>query len=563
MSLPVSDFGVLGERLVWPAGFVALRRLPGSAAHGETWLIKNDVNAQKEELERQKAKLDEALSRLDIGIDEAAARMAEAEEEAYEEGENYEDEMDFAERFDPHDRGDPEVLLEERQQLKTDLHDQLDEIQDRLHELESSSLNFTWERRELPLALRRLDKPWEDFNHDLLVQAHLEARAIAAAEKERLEKEAKKAAKKGRPSRFPTAAPKAAPAIREVPTVYCAKVMDPGAAVAADGRVFHHSDAVFDDTGAKTLVKEVEIYMKYCWRYIVEKGKFNFENVGLLPVVHAAPVTRTHSRAKRRAAAAIITPFMQSGSAGTVIKALAGRRSTYAYKSDLLLSNAKTLISCLAFLEHHGIFHGNIHPNNLLVSDDGFHLLIGDFVPPSEFRRWLVSVAKGLAVPPAYCSPEYHAALTERRIQKSDVYVHSLSPHKHDVFCLGLVLLQLATLQNTTTYREKPKRLLAALEKLQNSESPGAGELASLLSRMLILNPAERPFFKGLMGAQDRWNLQSSDWFRGAAELLGFAQAPGEELYLDKMRTPAGMSPQRGAANAKKEGKSDSTCNLM
>ena len=48
------------------------------------------------------------------------------------------------------------------------------------------------------LQLRRLDKPWEDFNHDLLVQAHLEARAIAAAEKERLEKEAKKAAKKGR-----------------------------------------------------------------------------------------------------------------------------------------------------------------------------------------------------------------------------------------------------------------------------------------------------------------------------------------------------------------------------
>lgn len=47
------------------------------------------------------------------------------------------------------------------------------------------------------MQLRRLDRPWEDFNHDLLVQAHLEARAIAAAEKERLEKEAQKAAKKG------------------------------------------------------------------------------------------------------------------------------------------------------------------------------------------------------------------------------------------------------------------------------------------------------------------------------------------------------------------------------
>ncbi|KAL8429777.1 hypothetical protein Efla_006529 [Eimeria flavescens] len=343
-------------------------------------------------------------------------------------------------------REDPEVLLEERQQLKTELLDQLDEIRNRLDELESSSLNFTWERRELPLALRRLDKPWEDFNHDLLVQAHLEARAAAAAEKERLEKEAKKAAKKGKKK----AAPKAAAPVREIPTVYCAKALEPGAAVSADGRSFHYSDASSDDSGAKTLVKEVEIFMRYCWRYIVEKGKFNFECVGLLPVVHTAAVTRSHTRAKKRAAAAVITPYMQNGSVGDVLVAFAGKRNTYAYKANLLLSNLKILISCLAFLEHHGIFHGNIHPNNLLISDDGARLLIGDFLPPSEFfKRWLVSAAKGLSVVPVYCSPEYYTALAERRIQRPDVYVNGLSPHKHDVFCLGLVFLQLATLQAT------------------------------------------------------------------------------------------------------------------
>ncbi|KAL8429778.1 hypothetical protein Efla_006530 [Eimeria flavescens] len=76
----------------------------GSAAHGETWVVKNDVNAQKDELERQKAKLEEALGRLEVGIDQAAEKMAEAEEEAIEEGEDYEDDMDYAERFDPHDR---------------------------------------------------------------------------------------------------------------------------------------------------------------------------------------------------------------------------------------------------------------------------------------------------------------------------------------------------------------------------------------------------------------------------------------------------------------------------
>lgn len=62
----------------------------------------------------------------------------------------------------------------------------------------------------------------------------------------------------------------------------------------------------------------------------------------------------------------------------------------------------------------------------------------------------MVHVARGLAAVPAYCSPEYLAALTERRVQRPNFYTKALSPHKHDVFCLGLVLLQLATMQNVT-----------------------------------------------------------------------------------------------------------------
>ncbi|KAL8429776.1 hypothetical protein Efla_006528 [Eimeria flavescens] len=64
-------------------------------------------------------------------------------------------------------------------------------------------------------------------------------------------------------------------------------------------------------------------------------------------------------------------------------------------------------------------------------------------------------------------------------------------------------------------------------------------------------------------GVQDRWNLQSAAWARGAAELLGFGQAPAEELYLDKSRTPAGMGTQSRSANAKKEEKRDGPCSLM
>ncbi|OEH79705.1 protein kinase (incomplete catalytic triad) [Cyclospora cayetanensis] len=499
-------------------GILPHREMKGSAAHGGTWLVKNDVIAQTEELEKHKAKLEEALARLDIGIDQAAQELEEEQDEAFEDGDNYEDEMDYAERFNPHDREDPEVLLEERQQLKTDIEDQLDEVREKLEQLESSSLNFTWERRELPIALRRLDKPWEDFNHELLVQAHLEARALAAAEKERLEKAAKKAAKKGKK----VAAPKVAPIERDVPTFFCAKVVDPGAAVAADGRVFQYSDAAFDHEGAKTLVKEVEVFMRFCWRYIVEKGKFNFEQVGLLPVVHTATVSHAHVSLKSFSEAAIITllytavcgywsilrPLMQNGSVGAVIKALAGKKNTYAYKADLLLANAKTLI---------------------------LWLYLPVLLSPMAF----------------YASPSVDQDISGQT-KKVNGCLGETS--KHQLACSARCVCAVVGVWDLVC--------LVIIARFRGILPVFVAELAALLGRMLTMNAVDRPLFRDLVDAQDRWTLQASDWVRGAAGLLGFGQPLAEELYLDKSLTPAGMGAQTRPANPKKE-KDESSCAVM
>ena len=67
-----------------------------------------------------------------------------------------------------------------------------------------------------------------------------------------------------------------------------------------------------------------------------------------------------------------------------------------------------------------------------------------------------------------------------------------------------------------------------------------------------------------LQDAQDRWTLRASDWVRGAAELFGFGKVPGEELYLDKSLTPAGMGTQARLSNPKKEEeKGKPTCSMM
>lgn len=51
-----------------------------------------------------RTKLEEAIARLDVGIDEAAQRVEEQQDEAFDNDEHYEDDFDYAERFDPHDR---------------------------------------------------------------------------------------------------------------------------------------------------------------------------------------------------------------------------------------------------------------------------------------------------------------------------------------------------------------------------------------------------------------------------------------------------------------------------
>lgn len=39
MNLQASNYGVLGEKILWPPGFVALQRMPGELLHGLQLLI--------------------------------------------------------------------------------------------------------------------------------------------------------------------------------------------------------------------------------------------------------------------------------------------------------------------------------------------------------------------------------------------------------------------------------------------------------------------------------------------------------------------------------------------
>lgn len=72
---------------------------------------------------------------------------------------------------------------------------------------------------------------------------------------------------------------------------------------------------------------------------------------------------------------------------------------------------------------------------------------------PGAFKTWMSNISKGLSRLPRYCSPEYYNFLAVKRSQSPETYTEVLKPTKHDVFCLGLVLLQLATLEDCTVIR--------------------------------------------------------------------------------------------------------------
>lgn len=68
--------------------------------------------------------------------------------------------------------------------------------------------------------------------------------------------------------------------------------IEPAAAIGSDGRRFGISSGMRENVN--TLIEEGEIQMKFLWRYIVEKGNFDFEGVGLVPVVYVGKIERTH-----------------------------------------------------------------------------------------------------------------------------------------------------------------------------------------------------------------------------------------------------------------------------
>lgn len=168
---------------------------------------------------------------------------------------------------------------------------------------------------------------------------------------------------------------------KEEEILYAVKLIAAGPVRAADGRRFNFSDAPKDKSAIKGLMVEGEELMKFQWRYILTKGNGDFQSMGILPIVACFDVMRHHPKFAPTFEAGFVYPHCKHGSVSDVVKRISGRKLVYWFEDELLLTNLKIHVQALSAMEYCKVKHGNIHPSNVTVSDDGFNLLISDFLP--------------------------------------------------------------------------------------------------------------------------------------------------------------------------------------
>eukprot|EP00920_Eleutheroschizon_duboscqi_P012326 GHVT01029464.1.p1 GENE.GHVT01029464.1~~GHVT01029464.1.p1 ORF type:complete len:407 (-),score=59.80 GHVT01029464.1:504-1724(-) len=279
---------------------------------------------------------------------------------------------------------------------------------------------------------------------------------------------------------------------------FVAKLLNVPPARTDDGRAMAMAAGGRTQAAAEAVTAEVKVLIDHLNLRIFGSGSGDVSTHSILPLVHTTEVKRTYKRQPDKPdwSAATFCPFMERGSVEFAAKALAGRRPPRLYADDLLLGNLKRLIDSLASLERVGVFHGNIRPSNLFVSNDGYSLLLGDFVPPCILYEWYCSVGLGLSTASAFFSPELYDSLCLRKITKRSWLAKEVDQHKSDVYALGKCFLYLTTFNKLKSPLVTSEEISAALDEMDSKRDQ---ELVKLIRKMMTFDPKLRPRWNDLL----------------------------------------------------------------
>ena len=174
------------------------------------------------------------------------------------------------------------------------------------------------------------------------------------------------------------------------------------------------------------------------------------------------------------------------------------------------------LVCALVALEQKKVFHGDIEPKNVFITEDGY-VKLADHGLISELKTGYNRAVLGGEV--ALLSPELLNFYREKDMRP--IY----DEKKADIFGIGLTALHAATLKNSKTlYDMKSGAIFGAdlLGRLAEVEKRYSQFLGSVIRRMLTEDPARRPGHKEINDilAPFQKNIRSLEGFDPRAVVL-------------------------------------------
>ncbi|GAW82256.1 hypothetical protein, conserved [Plasmodium gonderi] len=230
-------------------------------------------------------------------------------------------------------------------------------------------------------------------------------------------------------------------------------------------------------------------------------NEMTYEQLGVLPYSGIIMLQKKEFE-KQNYVAAFLTPFLLNGNIKKFIENV-HPYVKYKFDSQLVLKNLCNLIKLMCYLEEKNIAHGNIKPTNLFISNNGFNILIGNFVPKTKLINYYFYVIDKRRRMPKYISPELllylnkKIALIKKR-KKTNKHIDKYLI-KNDIFCLGLCFYYILTMkEDILNHIDDQYAFQFKLDSIQSFITKP--ELLFLLKNMLIYEHRQRPTWSALMG---------------------------------------------------------------
>ena len=119
------------------------------------------------------------------------------------------------------------------------------------------------------------------------------------------------------------------------------------------------------------------------------------------------------------------------------------KRDGFFIPDEEIINHAIQLVDALKFMQSKEICHRDIKPQNILIHNYATTLKIGDFGSSRYLKNAINFSVVGT---PIYMSPEMRKAYAQHLERADNSFQYC--PYKSDVYSLGLVILDLASLQD-------------------------------------------------------------------------------------------------------------------